>query len=136
MKCEPTAPNIHCKRCEKLEEEVFVLRDKLAAFETRTPYLDLPASIRMRPQANRILKLLYCNGPLAKRAIFEALYAGDPGGGPAYKIIDIFVYHMRVSLRGTGVNIRTIWGFGYEMTAYNKARLSALIEQASTERNA
>jgi DNA-binding response OmpR family regulator len=43
---------------------------------------------------------------------------------PEMKIIDVYIHKLRKKLRGTGVDIETIWGQGYRLTAASRALLN------------
>jgi two-component system cell cycle response regulator CtrA len=56
-----------------------------------------------------------------KERLMTALYGGRIDDGGEIKIIDVFVCKARKKLRAFGVEIETVWGQGYRMSAAARA---------------
>lgn len=70
--------------------------------------------------------------PIARKtALMDALYFDDPGGGAEPKVIDVHVCKMRPKLRRHGIVIETVWGQGYSLRADARAKIKAMLGQAS-----
>lgn len=65
-------------------------------------------------------------GKISKARAYNALYGLDLDGGPEPKIIDVLLCKARKKLTPHGVEIRTVWGVGLEMTRENVERFRAL----------
>jgi two-component system cell cycle response regulator CtrA len=65
---------------------------------------------------------------ITKENILDLLYAGMPDQ-PEMKIIDVFICKARAKPTPHGIEITTIWGRGYLMSAVSRLKLDLLIER-------
>jgi DNA-binding response OmpR family regulator len=61
-----------------------------------------------------MLGFLLKRGRASHQAIFDFVYAGDPGGGPHIETLKTRICMIRRKLP-PGVEIRNVWGEGYEI---------------------
>lgn len=94
---------------DELREEVRQLRKQLFADDP------LPACLpHLTPNEESALRvLLRRRGLVTKEAIYNALYGHRDG--PDEKLVDVWVHKLRRKLEGTGYEIITSWGRGYEL---------------------
>lgn len=71
----------------------------------------------LTPTEGKVFELLHCRKGkcVSRESIFAALYGTDPDGGPASKIIDVFICKIRSKIHGSGFWIKEDWGTGYRM---------------------
>lgn len=74
----------------------------------------------------RLLVTLLDGRPHGRDGLYDVLY-GNRSDGPEIKILDVYVSRLRRSLGAYGITIELLWGFGYQMTAENGAKVLALI---------
>lgn len=68
----------------------------------------------------------------SKDRIFDTLYAMRSGGEiPEMKIIDVLICKIRKKLAPRGIEIETVWGWGYRMPAESREILEKLREALS-----
>lgn len=58
---------------------------------------------------------------VTKNGLMDAVYTTGIDDQPEIKIIDVFICKLRKKLKPFGIEIATIWGVGYQMTADSKA---------------
>lgn len=89
--------------------------------------MGLAGIARLTPNESKIAGFLAARGRVSKAQLFHHLFghrlADDQ---PEPKIIDVFICKVRAKLKPHGIEIKTIWGSGYEMTPGNVAKLRAL----------
>lgn len=68
-----------------------------------------------------------CSGRLMSRDALYDAYTGHRCDDRDIKIVDVFVSKMRPALKAKDVEIETIWGLGYRLSAASKVRLHALL---------
>jgi two-component system, cell cycle response regulator CtrA len=107
---------------DQLREQVAMLEAALGAD------VALPLMLGLTEKEARLVACMFSRDRMSKAAAMAALYdVCDNEVEP--KVVDVFVCKARKKLLAWGIEVETIWGFGYAMTAAAKARLSALIDQ-------
>jgi hypothetical protein len=109
-------------RVEQLEELLGVGQDDLVLIRMATG---------LRPSQAKILGILHKRRRVyARWEIYDILYGYTPEADqPVLKIIEVMVAQMRPKLKHLGIEIATVYGFGYTMDDTNRAELTALIER-------
>jgi len=100
---------------EELEDEVRVLRARLAEVSRPLESARLCALLRMRPQQGRLLSYLLGRTSATKAMIYTAVFEDEDGGGPDDKIIHVTIFRIRQALveaRAPGA-IETLGQSGY-----------------------
>lgn len=78
-----------------------------------------------------ILGLLLARAYVPKEAMYEVLYGmRAEAEQPRTNVISVNICILRKVLKSHGIAITNIWGKGYYLTADDKAKLRALIEQS------
>lgn len=74
-------------------------------------------TVKLTRSQMQVFLFLYNNRgkKVSKAAIMDHLYQLSPNDEPEMKIIDVFICHIRKRIKPTGIEIKTIWGFGYEL---------------------
>lgn len=57
--------------------------------------------------------------PVSKEVVWAFMYSDRIDGGPQLRIIDVHICNIRRAISLIGLEIVTIWGFGYQLH-YNK----------------
>jgi two-component system cell cycle response regulator CtrA len=110
---------------EALRYRVQVLEEE---FGVSAAYL-LPLDLT-RSEAT-VLGVLMKNRTVRKSGFMIALYGDRIGDPPDIKIIDVVVCKTRKKLAQHGIEIKTVWGIGYEMPEESKVRARELITYRS-----
>lgn len=76
---------------------------------------------------SKVLGVLMKREAVTKEGIMAALYDGRDD--PEIKIVDVFVCKLRRKLKPFGVEVATLWGRGYQMSAENKRRVTEALGQ-------
>ncbi len=90
--------------------------------------------LKLSPSRLAILRPLYLNGQARKHFLHEEIERVT-GRMSEYKVVDVQISHLRKALRTIDVEIGTIWGFGYEMTDENRARLRPYVDHPTEPRS-
>ena len=124
---EPVSPAVIRslrERLDLLEEENRQLREAGEAL------LSFPRSWRLTEMEARFISALMRSktGALSKEALMTALYGLEPDVEP--KIIDVWACKLRKKFKslGVAVDIRTVWGRGFTLTAEDRQTLQAALE--------
>lgn len=114
----------------QLESEIAELREQNATLEGMLGFrLEVPLVYGLTNHEARLLGLLMKRDLVTKDMAHTGLYGLRTGGADVeIKIIDVFVCKMRRKLKPFGVEIETVWGQGYRMTAENKAVVNAMLD--------
>jgi hypothetical protein len=99
----------------------------------------IPPKWRLTRREERVLAAMAARpGVRTTEHILDAIYGDSPNGPPLsdYKIVQVFVCHMRPKLRAHGIFIRTCWGRGYYLDDEGHERVAALKERAKNRRAA
>lgn len=122
-----------------LQAEIVHLRDALDREKALTAELRRASDAEhfgfygvagMTDKESIIVAALAKHGVASKARIYDALYGLClEQDRPEPKIIDVFVCKVRHKLRPHGIEIKTVWGRGYEMTAENIAKLNRLVRR-------
>lgn len=76
---------------------------------------------------NVVLAMIVRHKRISTARIYHALYADNIDGGPDPKVISVYAHRIRNQLAPHGVTIATVWGFGFEITTDDAAKVSQLI---------
>lgn len=111
---------------EELREQNAYLKRCMGGFDTSFVMFGFTGS------EYRVFAALMEREALSKDQILAISYADRLDADlPEPKIVDVFVCKIRKKLRPFDVEIRTIWGRGYSITAEMKAAVRALSGQTS-----
>ncbi len=102
---------------EDLEDEVAVLRQRLADVTNPDLAAKMRTIVRLSPQEAKVLAFLYQRSPARKEVIYTACFERDNGEGPCLKIVDVVVCRIRFKMKAARVPgaIETQWSVGYSM---------------------
>ena len=109
-----------CERCQIVEEENEMLREQVEQLKAllRSQTI-LPLEWGLTASEQIVLGTLLQRRRASKDTLYQALYAhralGDDDVEP--KIVDVFVCKLRRKLKPFGIEIMTVWGHGYEISA-------------------
>jgi two-component system cell cycle response regulator CtrA len=121
-------------RLEALEAENLRLLDRIDMLE-RALGSDagplFPVEFGLTGSEAKVLNLLMLRDAVCKDGFMDAIYRGRGDDEPEVKIIDVFICKLRRKIRPFGVEIKTIWGRGYQMAPDDKARVRALCEPSA-----
>lgn len=109
-------------RIRALEAENERLRDELETLKSNLG-MDFvaPLEFRLTPHETKILGRLMKGGPVNKRSLMDCVYTKGIDDEPEIKIVDVFVCKMRKKVKPFGMEIKTIWGVGYQLSPDSKA---------------
>lgn len=124
---EPVSPAVIRSlrdRIDLLEEENRQLREAAEAL------VSFPRSWRLTEMEARFVSVLMRSktGAMSKEALMTALYGLEPDVED--KVIDVWACKLRKKFKalGVAVEIETVWGQGYRLTAETRAVLRAALE--------
>lgn len=112
------------ERCAVLEEANALLEEELRRERYGDDEWRAPAVLCLTPKEEAFLKVLMARDWCTKEQIMDAVYSLTEDQ-PGMKIVDVFICKLRAKLRPRGLEIATLWGRGYELTAEARARLQA-----------
>lgn len=114
-----------------LETENDVLREKIIELEELIGLrIETPLMLGLTGQEAKLFGILLKRDLVTKAQGMSALYSDRPNGEAEIKIVDVFVCKMRKKLKPFDIEIETVWGQGYRMTAASKANAAALLAQS------
>lgn len=115
-----------------LERENDELRERVLQLEADLGMsAEIPPIFQLTGHESRVFGALLARDTCTKEQIMNAIYSLRPDGDAAeIKIVDVFVCKARKKLAVFGIEITTIWGRGYMLTAPMKARARAFINQS------
>lgn len=103
------------QRIEELESENELLRHQLdelrQAVGVTVTFPELPG---ITPTETKLLGMLARGGVVDRERIWAGLHAGR-WRVPQPKTLDVQLYNLRNKLRPAGIEIRSVWGIGYEL---------------------
>ncbi|WP_445493167.1 helix-turn-helix domain-containing protein [Rhodopseudomonas sp. RCAM05734] len=114
-----------------LEAEIEALQDRLAALEeVMGMRIEVPFILQLTRHEAQLFGFLLKRDLITKEQGMTVLY-GDRAGGEEVeiKIIDVFVCKIRKKLKRFGIEIETVWGQGYRMSAASKAIVEDLLQK-------
>jgi two-component system cell cycle response regulator CtrA len=115
-------------RIEALEEERERLVEQIARLEHALGLSFIaPVEWRLTGSEARVVGALIARESLTKDAGMAALYRDFGKDEPEPKILDVFVCKIRKKLKPFGIEILTLWGIGYRLTAESRALLAPLL---------
>jgi two-component system cell cycle response regulator CtrA len=114
---------------ELVSEQRDLIREMRAA--TTSEVADFVAVAGLTVSEATVVATLVKHGKATKQRLFSALFDGraNPNDAPEPKIIDVFVCKIRKKLRPAGIEIGTVWGWGYNLTPENVAKIRALANE-------
>ena len=112
-------------RIEYLEAEVAMLRDELGQGKNDEHLNAARRTFVIMPQAARLLLALIDGRQRSHEALRTLLWGAD--GGPEGNVLQVHMTHLRKGMRPHGIEIVTIWGFGFQMSAVDCAKAKALL---------
>jgi two-component system cell cycle response regulator CtrA len=116
---------------EKLEQENDELRERVRVLEEMVGIrIEVPLVFGLTTHEAMLFGLLLKRDLVSKEMAMVGLYGDRPNLDPEIKIVDVYVCKARKKLRGFGVEIETVWGRGYRLSAECKAIALGLLEQA------
>lgn len=87
--------------------------------------LERLAWLNLTSREREVMALLMRREMVTRAQIHTLLYGDRSDGGPDPKIIDVFICKIRRKLQGTSIEIETMWGVGYKLTAASRALLKS-----------
>lgn len=129
-----TSVTILAEKCDLLLAENDMLRERVRQLEAvlTNGYERLPIGGLTCTEAAVLAVIAAADGGAPKERILEAIYAWRSDREvPQPKILDVYVCKMRRKLAPLGVEIETVWGWGYRLPSESLARLAALREAVS-----
>jgi DNA-binding response OmpR family regulator len=113
---------------QALQRENERLRDRLTVLEESVGVtIRAPRSIKLSRMRERIFCALYRRGFAERDAIMAAMYGGDAYEKDA-KILDIYICAIRKVCTPHGIEIKTVWGRGYEMPEASQRIVKAMYD--------
>jgi two-component system cell cycle response regulator CtrA len=108
------------ERIKVLEEEAKNLR---AAVEELSAVPQIPLALKLTKREGLLFSALLSKPSATKEQLMAMMYADryDVGEEPGLKIIHVFVQKVRHKIKPFGLEIGTIWGVGYAVSAETKA---------------
>lgn len=122
-----------CSRCDALREEVAYLKSELGLRRTASEVRALQAALNVRPQACRMLLMLYRARGLVVRGFQMQEEFGEDSSDP-HNLVKTYACHLRKALGRNA--IQTAWGEGYSLSASGRARVAEILGEAHAERAA
>lgn len=113
-----TAPhNPYYTEIIKLRYERDLARAELAEMRAAMlPPIHFPTQWNLSTTETKILLILSRRaGYFSNEGLYSLVY-DSPANGPEQKIIGVFICKLRKKLRGTGIEIETLWGRGYQLS--------------------
>jgi two-component system cell cycle response regulator CtrA len=109
-------------RLEALQSEVGRLRERIAVLEGALGF-DSPAPVELRltPHEALLFNVLTKREMVTKSTALSALYSDFGKDEAEPKIVDVFICKLRKKVRPFGIEVETVWGQGYRMSAESKA---------------
>lgn len=108
-------------RVEELEALLGLKRDLVE---------EIRYSLGCTPQVAQIVAMLYRREECSKESIHIVLHGMKPEDRqPELKVLDCQISYARACLRERGIEIETIWRFGWRMPQRSKQVLRELLEQ-------
>lgn len=110
-------------RAEALNDEVERLRARIQQLEACLGFTFVtPIEWGLTASEAKVFGALMTRDTLTKDGAMAALYV-DVGADdePHVKIVDVFICKLRRKLKPFGLEVLTIWGVGYRLTAETKA---------------
>lgn len=117
------------ERCAILEEENYQLRERIMLLEQAltADYDRMPIGGLTSSEAVVLAAISSTPEGASKQRIFETLYAMRSSGEvPETKIVDVLVCKIRKKLKAIGVDIETVWGWGYRLPLASRETLAEL----------
>jgi len=111
------------RRLEVVEQENLLLRERVAFLEAiLIDCVRPPVEWGLTHQETRVFGVLVNRELATKDAIMAGLYSDKAGaeGEVDPKIVDVFVCKIRKKLKPFGVEIHTVWGQGYALSAASR----------------
>ncbi len=87
---------------------------------------------KLRPQQAAVLAALLQREQVSHEALALCLPEGwaDPEERNSDQIVKLHIHNLRRKLKPHGIKIETIWGFGYRVSATDKAKVMCAVEAA------
>lgn len=116
-------------RIAALEAENERLRDRVEFLERNFGVTDFLAPVEWRLTASetRVFGHLLARDLATKDSLMAALYCAGADDEPDIKIVDVFVCKLRKKIKPFGLEIDTLWGQGYRLSAAMKAHAKSLL---------
>jgi two-component system cell cycle response regulator CtrA len=104
------------------ERENETLRERVRQLELALyAGAQVPLDWGLTQQESIVVGALLRTEMATKERLMTALYGGRIDEGAEVKVIDVFVCKVRKKLRAFGLEIETVWGQGYRMSAAARA---------------
>ena len=116
------------ERIDELEETIRQLRDELVPQES---WLWFPREWKMTPTQAKVLAFIMARSPgMAKREALLTNCFSVIGGDdlPEIKIVDVVICQLRKRMAPLAIDIRTVWGNGYEISKRDAEFLRQICE--------
>lgn len=111
-----------CPHCQELRDEIEVLKRALGS------EIPLPLQFKFsRTEEKMVRVLLARNGVVSQDQMMDAVYSLEMNS-PEPQVVHVFLCRIRKRLKPHDIEIHTVWGRGWHMTADDKAKMAALVE--------
>lgn len=86
------------------------------------------------PQQSAVLALILRRPEVTKEAIHGVIERGRPADRPETdpKMVDVVVHHIRKKLRTYGIELKTLWGYGFSIDRQGRETALAMIDAFQT----
>lgn len=124
------------ERIRELERQLRIAADRIAALEAEIGAdIEAPPSLGLTRAESRLFGVILKRPIATYSLLYEVAYGARPENSqPDSNVLSVLMTRMRPKLRALGIEIETIYGTGYRMSAESKARAQALLEQADVSR--
>jgi two-component system cell cycle response regulator CtrA len=125
--------NLRDELVQKLEAENDELRERVRVLEEMVGIrIDVPIIFGLTAHEAGVFGVLLKREIVTKEMAMLALYGDRPNHEVEIKIVDVYVCKARKKLKRFGIEIETVWGRGFRLSAASKAIAQGLLDQART----
>lgn len=110
--------------------EIDALRDRIEELEGLLGLRQAAGIPGLTAMQNRMAGCFTKRRFVTKNFLMIAMWGGDSEHVDARKSVDVWIFRVRLLLRTHDIEIRTIWGEGYAISADDQRRIIDLIERS------
>lgn len=92
--------------------------------------LYLPPHLKLTARQEQLVKVMMSRPMMTREAAMFIIYQDNPEGVEP-KILDVFICKIRKKLAEHGIEIKTIWGRGWQITEDGRRRIAELNRQGA-----
>lgn len=121
-------------RLEAVEAENELLREQVARLQELLGItMKAPIELGLTPSEAGVFGVLMARDFVTKDMVMSSIYRSGAKDEAQIKIVDVFVCKIRRKLKPFKINITTVWGQGYRITAAEKRRIKEMFDIAEQE---